>query len=185
MPWIIGIGLAIVGFFVTKVMQPRAGTPTIWVIGDSQACWCSGLTTDKNPSRAFLKGTTPVGQAECKIGSRTADWNAEIKNVPFAPGDWVLLFLGSNEMTSTPDPTPIAKHVLGRGGRLVWVGPPTIRGARGAFPESVRAKLQPLGVPYFDSRTLKLEQSDGVHPTPDEAVRWMQAVLASIQGGTP
>ena len=152
----------------------------MWILGDSQACWCSGLTTDKNPSRAFLSGLTVAGAVDCKIGSRVADWNAHVENVPVRPGDRVLVFLGSNEMDGLPDPTKIVESLRRRGvTRITWVGPPLIRGKGGQAIGRLQSICARLNVPYFDSRTIELKQDKaGVHPMNQaEADRWLAAAL--------
>ena len=191
--WALGIGGAIGGLFLGKAIaedkpQKKVQLPrkVIQIIGDSQACWCSGLSKDSNPNHDFLKGITGSGQVDCKIGSRIADWNHKLTQVGGAvgiiPGAHVLIFLGSNEMDSTPDPSLIVKTIRAHGGIPVWVGPPLIRGKSGAFIPHVQEILGKMGVPYFDSRAIGLKQDKaGVHPVSQaEANRWLNAVLKTL-----
>lgn len=160
---------------------PTPANPTIRIVGDSQACWCGSLTTDRNPSRAFLTGVTVIGPVDCKIGSRVADWNGHIANTPIFPGDVVFVFLGSNELGNHPDPARILKSILERGAHPIWVGPPLIRGASGPAVMSIAAGCAALGVPYFDTQTQlvpPLQQTDGIHPASQaEAYRWLGAAM--------
>lgn len=146
------------------------------IIGDSQACRCGGVYPS---GTAFTNATTGVGVVDCKVGSRIADWNGHIDAVNVQSGDRALVFLGSNEMNSTPDPSFIINSLLSRGASVVWVGPPLIHDISGPFIAHVSGIVESLGVPYFDSRTLNLQQPDGIHPSPSEAARWLNAVLAS------
>lgn len=160
--------------------RARASTPQtarrVRLIGDSQACLVGQLP---GPHTTFLHGTTAAGEVDCRWGSRIADWNARVDEIPVAPGDLVLVFLGSNEMDATPDPRPIVASLRRRGADVVWVGPPLIRGASGAFIPHVQSLLAHAGVPYFDSRSLALRQDAAeVHPADEvEAARWLDAVL--------
>jgi hypothetical protein len=122
---------------------------------------------------------------DCKIGSRVADWTHKLtqpSDRSVIGGAHVLIFLGSNEMDSTPDPTPVIKTIRQRGGIPVWVSPPLIRGKGGAFIPHMQKALGALNVPYFDSRSIGLKQDKaGVHPVSQaEADRWLKAVLATI-----
>ncbi len=161
--------------------QPLPTGPVIRIVGDSQACWCGGLTTDLNPDHSFLRGVTVIGPVVCKIGSRVADWNSHINQVPVQPGDWVFVFLGSNELGNTPDPTTILRSILARGGHPIWVGPPLIRHASGPAVQSLRQGCAAVGVPYYDTPTAlvpPLQQKDGVHPlNAGEAYRWLLGAM--------
>jgi len=174
---------AAVGWFLYLVSSRKGA---VIFVGDSQACIVSQLTTDKNPSRAFLEGETNADveiRVTCKIGSRVADWNKKIDAVKIDKGDTVFVFLGSNEFDNQPDPTTIVRSILRRGARPIWIGPPRIRGGEGRAPAFIAEKLRKLGVAFFDSRKLDLQQSDGVHPTPEEANRWRAAVLSAAGMG--
>lgn len=161
-----------------KASAPTQATGTLHIVGDSQACRVGQLG---GPNSTYLSGVTQVGVVNCKTGSTVADWNPPvIDSIPINAGDLVLVFLGSNQISATPDPKPIAQSVLKRGARVLWVGPPLIHGQSGAFIASTQAALASIGVPYFDSRILNLKQdAAGVHPVnAAEAARWLNAALA-------
>lgn len=178
----LGLGLVAAASAIAVCTKTAAASSSkLHIVGDSQACWCGALATT-NPGSIFLSGVTSVGIVDCKFGSRIADWNAHIASIAINPSDYVLIFLGSNEMGNTPDPTTIIKSVLTRGGIPVWVGPPLIRGASGPFIAHVASICSSLGVEYFDSRTINLQQDAArVHPADaQEAARWLNAVLATL-----
>jgi hypothetical protein len=150
------------------------------ILGDSQACGASGLLSPFDSRHAFLDAGTSTMIVRCRPGTRIGDWNKVIEAFPVHAGDPVLIFLGSNEADNLPDPAIIVSSLLRRGAKPVWVGPPLIRGKRGQAADHIAKIVQAWGVPFFDSRTLNLQQIDGVHPTPSEYARWLQAVLQSI-----
>src|ERR1700681_332539 len=101
------------------------------IIGDSQACRTANYYTS---SHSFVTATTNAGiVVDCKVGSRVSDWNAHIDSIAVQPGEHALIFLGSNQISSTPDPTYIVQSLLKRGAQPVWVGPPLIHGVSGPF----------------------------------------------------
>jgi len=162
-----------VGFGLDEV------TPHLFVIGDSQACGATGapnLTT----KTIDLNGTP--ARVHCKVGAHTSEFAAIVPTLGISRGDTVIVFLGSNDYDSKPDPTAIVKAIEAAGASTLWVGPPSIRGKDGAAPAHLQSVL---GDRYFDSRTLNLQLRDGIHPTASEFARWRAAVLSEIASKPP
>ena len=115
----------------------------------------------------------------CLYGSRTSDWTRErLESVAFAPGDTLLVFLGSNDFFRGPRTETIATFARDHGLPLLWVGPPAVRGLRGRARDALASRL---GDRYFDTFELDLILGpDGVHPPPEEVARWLFAVRTRI-----
>lgn len=94
----------------------------------------------------------------------------------------VLIYLGSNDYWKQPDPSGVLSAIKTAGiTRCRWVGPPLIRGARGAANEHLRRAVERDGTcSYFDSTELKLVLRDGVHPTYDGHVAWLRAAIKGL-----
>lgn len=181
-------------YLIYRWLTPNgaASNLKLLIIGDSQACGASGAaqpcgevpgaTNCAKSGSSFTVSTTVAGypaRVVCTVGARTSAFTtAKMAQIAPQPDETVLVFLGSNDCSSTPDPSAIVNTVDAVGARLLWVGPPNIRGASCAAADSLAGAL---GSRFFDSRTLDLAQGDGVHPTPPEFERWMQAVLAVVQ----
>jgi hypothetical protein len=161
--------------------------PHLFVIGDSQACGVTGCGSD--PTKPCTKDTSLNGtpaRVYCKVGAHTSEFTAVVPTLGLEKGDTVVIFLGSNDYDSKPDPAPIVRAIEAAGASYLWVGPPAIRGKDGAAPAHLQAML---GNNYFDSRALNLQLRDGIHPTASEFARWRAAVLAEVanrlQGASP
>jgi len=109
----------------------------------------------------------------CKIGTPVRYWSEHIDDVELKPADSVLVFLGSNDWGNKPDIKPLLVKL--KGTNCVIVGPPLIRGKVGAADILKHDVEDDDTCRYFDSRTLNLEQVDGVHT--NEPVRWLRAAL--------
>lgn len=152
--------------------------PHLFVIGDSQACGVTGCGSDS--TKPCTKDTTLNGtpaRVYCKVGAHTSEFTAVVPTLGIGRGDTVIIFLGSNDYDSKPDPTPIVRAIEAAGASYLWVGPPAIRGKEGTAPAHLQSVL---GDKYFDSRALNLQLRDGIHPTASEFARWRAAVLAEV-----
>jgi len=190
--WVAAALFAAVVTVVVKLSgsESPSGTPRLFVIGDSQACGATGIANPcgSDPSRpcaksgdTFANWVTLAGQKTlvyCKIGSHTSEWAAIVPTLGLLPGDVVLVFLGSNDYFSKPDPRGIVQAIGAAGASFLWVGPPAIRGGAGVAPDYLASVL---GRAYFDSRSLHLTLADGIHPTKSEFARWMGAILRVLQ----
>ena len=156
--------------------------PHLFVIGDSQACGVTGCGSDSTKpctKVADLNGTP--ASVYCKVGAHTSEFTTVVPTLGIARGDTVLIFLGSNDYDSKPDPTAIVKAIETAGASYLWVGPPSIRGKDGTAPAHLQSML---GNAYFDSRALDLKLRDGIHPTSSEFARWRAAVLSEVAKGS-
>ncbi len=183
-------GVYLIGrwLFGSSQAAASASASPLLVIGDSQACGatnvahpCGEIPGDPSCAKSgstFATTTTIAGRAArvfCTVGARTSAFTAaRMAMVAPQPNETVLVFLGSNDCGAHPDPSAIVSAVDAVGAKLLWVGPPAIRGVSCAAADSLAASLGPR---FFDSRALSLQQADGVHPTPAEFARWMAAVL--------
>lgn len=158
--------------------QPRGllgdGEPRLFVIGDSQACGTTGAPS-QTAKDVDLNGTP--AHVFCKVGAHTSEFASVVPTLDLARGDAVLVFLGSNDYDSKPDPTAIVNAIKATGATYLWVGPPSIHGKPGTAPAHLQSVL---GDNYFDSHTLDLKLRDEIHPTPSEFARWRSAVLAEV-----
>lgn len=155
----------------------------LFVIGDSQACGVTGCGSDS--TKPCTKDTTLNGtpaRVYCKVGAHTSEFTNVVPTLDIASGDTVIVFLGSNDYDSKPDPAPIVKAIESAGASYLWVGPPAIRGKDGTAPAHLQSVL---GNAYFDSRKLDLKLRDGIHPTPSEFARWRTAVLSELANNPP
>lgn len=145
------------------------------LIGDSQ-CVGSSMVTGRV---AETKRWASV-KATCQGGTRTPYWNERVKELSFSKGDAVVIYLGSNDW-GRPDPKPILTKIAPSGATCVWVGPPLIRGNDNGVASHLKKVIEEDGTcAFLDSRTLNLQQGDGVHPGPQEHARWLRAALSKL-----
>lgn len=139
----------------------------ILIIGDSQAC------VMKFGAIAAVKQANETVDVVCKVSTRTAYWEgSRMKDALSAKRyDVTIIFLGSNDYGSKPDPTKIVQQVLASGAKCIWVGPPLIRGQKTATNSHLAATVPPCS--YLDSQALGVPLADGIHPTGAGAILWL------------
>ncbi len=142
----------------------------ILIVGDSEAC------SMKFGAIAAVRHPGEMVSTICKSGTRTAYWEGAKMRTALLTGkyDVVIVFLGTNDYGSKPDPTKIVQQIAATGATCVWVGPPLVRGKKSATNEHLRTSVAPCV--YLDTQALNIPLVDGVHPTGPGAVKWLVEV---------
>lgn len=141
---------------------------TLHIVGDSQACG-AGLIKGKVEE---LKNWSQV-KVTCKGGTRIQYWHSKIDEVGLKKGDFVVVYLGSNDWETSVNAKPLLLKL--KDTHCVFVGPPLIRNKNGVA-DIIKKQVELDGTcRYLDSRKLNLKQPDGVHTS--EPIRWLLAAI--------
>ena len=142
----------------------------ILIVGDSEACAMKfgAITAVRQPGEMVFN--------ICKNGTRVAYWEGEKMRNALSTGkyDTVIVFLGTNDYGSKPDPTKIVSQIKATGASCVWVGPTLVRGKKSVTNDHLRTRVSPCV--YLDTQALGVPLVDGIHPTSSGAVKWLTEV---------
>ena len=168
--------VAAVGGGVALAFQPAKVTH-ILIVGDSEA----GAEHGVMPFIGKVKRSNEDVQFDYKNGTRIQFW---AKNIPAALArhpkpDVVIVFLGTNNYTDTvlPDLSPILNVIQATGAKCIWVGPTSVHGKTWTLDTLLANGVSPCV--YVDTEALGIELVDGIHPTADAAVKWLEAIWAA------
>ena len=153
----------------------------ILIIGDSEAC-AIGAVVKKEAARITDSRNEPRDQISvvCKAGTRVEYWSsgkfsAALQRHPDV--DTVLVFLGTNHYGSrrVPNVVPILDEVDNRQLTCIWSGNTAVHGKSWPMNEILKTAVSP-DCDYFDTESLKIDLADGIHPTTQGAVAWVDAL---------
>lgn len=150
-----------------KIIYLMLLSQSILVVGDSEACSMNygAISAVRQPGE--------IVSTVCKSGTRTAYWEGERMRTALSTGkyDSVIVFLGTNDYGTRPDPTKIVSQIKSSGADCVWVGPPLVRGQKSATNDYLRTRVSPCV--YLDTQALGIPLSDGIHPTSAGSIKWL------------
>ena len=189
--FLIGSGVAAVAILalIYKMKSASAGAAAplvagskILLVGDSLAV---GLTA-RMKTLAEAAGYGFASQAI--VGTRSDQWAPKMDALlaQETPG-LVLISLGTNDATTNkpeaqaPYFASIAASVSAGGGRLIWIGMPTLP-ARIAGQDVVRAIVDGVGPEVIDSRAMSFYRaSDEIHSSPQGYASWADQIWADLR----
>lgn len=159
----------------------------VLIVGDSEAGAVGPYIKRLRPR----DGVTDVVSVDYVNNSTIRDWsggqldgdtglfNASLKRHPDI--DTVIIFLGTNDywLNVPPDVKPVLDQISSRGLTCVWVGNTATHGKHWGINRVLRSVVSPTCT-YFDTEAAGITLKDGIHPTPEAAAMWLQAVWLTI-----
>lgn len=167
---LVGLSLGALGVPCVEAHSAR----TLHVFGDSQ---CAGASSVAKSVPSLNRW--PNVRFSCKTSTRISHWaNGLLKTDQMRANDAAIVYLGSNDWIGSADPRAVLNMLAARRVKCLWIGPPLIQGIDNGVADKLKREVESHGAcKYLDSRQLGLFQPDGVHPTPQEHVRWLETGL--------
>jgi len=185
----------LVAFVVTAVIAGTVPADTaprnrhVLIVGDSEACavapYAKPVAWQTNDAAHEPHDDIEI---DCKPGTVVQYWggqgNLRAALERHARPDVVVVFLGTNhyrEATAAPPVMPILDIISEQGARCVWIGNTAVHGKKWPINRLLSAAVQPT-CEYFDTEAAGIELIDGVHPTKQGAVKWLNLVWPMVTG---
>lgn len=159
----------------------------VLIVGDSEAC-AVGYYAKKTVAKINEENHEPadVVEIDCKGGTVVGYWgsggNLKAALRRHQTPDDLLIFLGTNHYWNekdTPNVQPILDEVTWSKANCVWVGNTAVHGRHWNINNLLRVAVTPE-CSYFDTEEANISLADGVHPTPEGAVKWLRLVWKTI-----
>lgn len=120
---------------------------------------------------------------DSKPGTTIGWWNFHFKDemAKYKNIDVVIVFLGTNNFNFTylQEHQNIIDGIKSSNAKCIWVGPTNVR-MKGWKNPHITGKLLKEAVAgtctYFDTEAADIELADGIHPSRDGAINWLQKI---------
>jgi hypothetical protein len=162
---------------VIKEASVKPGS-TVLLLGDSLAVGMSREFEHKSRTAGYIPVTTAV------VGTTTFQWIRKIDDVlvTYRPS-LVVVSLGTNDAVTyesiarNPDVyEAFVRRARAQGAVVVWVGPPAISEQRIRHIEDTKKIIRNSVPIYYDSSSLDIVLTDGIHTTSKGYEKWMDEV---------